>query len=160
MNESQGKSAGFKKLILVIVVAFGVVFVAGTIAALASRRPARVSQQASALRPAWEKARNGTENFAKLGKLRLTVKAKEPILISVSPVLAIPAGDKEFRDELITKSKRLRADCIEYFSGLSVDDLNPAYEGLLKAGLRERLNQELLLGKIYDIYFPDYRAIQ
>jgi flagellar basal body-associated protein FliL len=139
---------------------FALVFAAGTTASFLKKSGSRLNRaHAASAQPAWESPRAGTENYAKLGKLRLSAGGKEPILISVSPVLAIPKGDVQFREELIAKSKRMREVCKDYFSHLEGEDLNPAFEGKLKMGLRDRLNQELVLGKIYEIYFPDYQII-
>jgi flagellar basal body-associated protein FliL len=151
----------YKRTLIVVLGIFALVFVVGTTVSLAKKYGAEAKRsRAAASQPAWESPRAGTENYSKLGKLRLTVKGKDPILVSVSPVLAIPKGDQAFREEIIAKTKRLRDVCKDYFSSLDVDDLNPSFEGKLKLGLRDRLNQELVLGKIYEIYFPDYQIFE
>ncbi len=98
-------------------------------------------------------------HFRGIGSLRLRSADKTPSLLALSIVLAIPAADGPFREELWSRKAELRRICFEHLGSKTAAELSPAFEGGLKAQLRDRLNAVLLLGKVADVIFPEYQLI-
>jgi flagellar basal body-associated protein FliL len=92
--------------------------------------------------------------------MRLRSADRKPALVSLTVVLSIPATDKILLEEIISKSRELKRVCREVVSSKKAADLAPSYEGALKAELRDKLNAKLSLGRIVEVYFPEYQLIE
>ena len=93
-----------------------------------------------------------------------TVRAKSADLKSavVVATVAFPydSGDKGFSEELGRKASVLKAAAISVLSSKKASELAPAYEGSLKAALRDAFNARLSLGKVTEIWLSDFAVIQ
>lgn len=103
-------------------------------------------------------------SFKEFGSLRTVTRpeadsAKGSVLI-ISPWFSIPASDTEFREELFQKKKLLSAIITGFFSEYSKNQLLSLGEKTVKEQLTERLNTQLIMGKITTIYFDDYMFIE
>lgn len=77
-------------------------------------------------------------------------------LVIITPWFTYPSEDTAFYEELSRKSGILRSSILIYFSQHTEEELSKLGEQKVKADLRNVLNNELVLGKISDIYFTDY----
>jgi flagellar basal body-associated protein FliL len=135
------------------------VLAGGTVLALALGLPHRRAADSSPA-AAGAEARGGFANYSGLGSMRLRSADRKPALVSLTVVLSIPANDKILLEEIISKSRELKKVCREAVSSKKAADLAPSYEGALKAELRDKLNAKLSLGRIIEVYFPEYQLIE
>jgi flagellar basal body-associated protein FliL len=127
---------------------------AGTIYAFASGLPRTKAarEQGGALEP-------GEGFFEGIGTIRAKTRESATKIVAVSISCLYNASDIQFKDELKSKAPELRRTCEDYFAGKSEADLGPAFEGRIKAELRDKLNSLLVLGKLKAVYFADFAVI-
>ena len=80
----------------------------------------------------------------------------------VVATIAFPydSRDKAFGEELARKAPVLKAAAEALLSSRKASDLAPAFEGALKADLRNAFNSQLSLGKVGEIWLSDFAVIQ
>jgi flagellar basal body-associated protein FliL len=132
------------------------VILAGTVYGLATG----TRQRKLALEAADRPPLSGEAVFAGIGTLRAaTADAKKAIVVAT---IAFPydASQRPFGEELLRKAPVLKAAATAYFSRKTAADLAPAYEGAVKAALRDAFNALLSLGKVGEIWLSDFAVIQ
>ena len=70
------------------------------------------------------------------------------------------SGDVPFAEELSRKAPVLKAAAVALLSSKKAADLGSAFEGTLKAALRDAFNARLSLGKVTEIWLSDFAVIQ
>jgi flagellar basal body-associated protein FliL len=70
------------------------------------------------------------------------------------------SGDRAFAEELARKVPVLRAATVSCLSRRKAADLSPAFEGAVKAALRDSFNGLLSLGKVDEVWLSDFSVIQ
>jgi flagellar basal body-associated protein FliL len=134
--------------------------VAGSIYALASgTRQKKLERETEGAQLAVEL--RGRTSFTGIG----TVRAKSADPTSAAVVVATIAfpydsGDRPFAEELGRKAAVLRAAAVALLSSRKAAELGPAYEGSIKAALRDAFNERLSLGKATEIWLSDFALIQ
>jgi len=130
------------------------IFLLGTIFALATGTREKALASVAAAPPV-----EGSDIFD-LGQLRTKTADPKPALIALRLSLPYPAGQVAFREELGKKAPALRAAALRYLATKNAEELRPALEGGLKAGLRDVFNSLLSLGKIGELWITDLAVIQ
>ncbi len=145
-------SKAFAIIAIVLVLAIG----AGTAYGLATGSRGRKLQREAALAnvPA------GSYVFTRLGTLRAATRDKPPAVVVATVSFPYPADDPVFAEELDTKTEALKAAALGFFAKKNAAELLPAYEGAIKAGLRDSINSLLSLGKVDEIWLSDFAVIQ
>lgn len=137
----------FFLLVLALVV---LVIITGTVyAVLSGTRTQKLARQLIPDLAATQTVYNG------IGRIR-TKAVDSDALILVNIVFPYDAADSAWRDELSDKRDQLRSAAIAFFAGQSLAELKQTNEMVLKAALRDTLNQYLVLGVVEDLYFTEF----
>jgi flagellar basal body-associated protein FliL len=163
-----------EKILYIIALAVFAVVASGTVLAFASgkakpgiglRRAEPVPEAAGYARgndaPGADVRRAGkTYAHIALGQIRAAVKPEslqaDTQVVLVSPWFLYPSDDGPFYEELSTKSRKLTAIVVDYFSQRSLDELLRKGEIGVKNDIVSLINEELILGKIPELYFDEY----
>ena len=97
-----------------------------------------------------------TTVYSDIGRLRAITADVPPVSLIVTPFFTFPSADEEFFEELVQKKRCLRSVFLDYFALHSKDELLKIGETKVKQELIEKLNAELMLGKIEVLYFNEY----
>jgi flagellar basal body-associated protein FliL len=94
-----------------------------------------------------------------------TVRARSADVGGAAVVVATIAfpfdsSDRPFAEELGRKAPVLKAAAVSVLSSKKAAELTPAFEGTLKAALRDAFNARLSLGKVTEIWLSDFTVIQ
>lgn len=103
-----------------------------------------------------KKSGKKTTVYSDIGRLRAITADLPPVSLIVTPFFTFPSADEEFFEELVQKKRRLRSVFLDYFALHSKDELIAIGETKVKEELIEKLNAELMLGKIDVLYFNEY----
>jgi len=130
---------------------------AGTIVALATG-----SRAAKLEREAMDElaARSGRDAYRSLGGLRAKSADASPAVVVASVAFPYDAGDLAFAEELERKAPALKAAAIACLERRQAAELSPAYEGAVKAALRDAFNALLSLGEVDEIWLADFAVIE
>ncbi len=154
------------KILLCTIILLGLCIIGGTAVAVVTksavpgkglrRSDPTPEEMAAAFQKADKKA------FTKIGQLRSSTAPDENdsrAVVVITPWLSYAGGDEAFYEELDTKLRSIKAIITAYFPDYTVDQLLSRGEALVKADLITRINDELVLGKIIDIYFNEYQFL-
>jgi flagellar basal body-associated protein FliL len=136
--------------VLVLVIAAGSLFAAAT-----GTRERKLAREA-----ALAAAAPGSYVFDAIGTVRAATRDKPPAIVVATISFPYPAADRAYAEELQVKATALRAAAIAWFGSRTAADLAPAYEGSVKAGLRDAFNRILSLRKVDQIWLSDFSVIQ
>jgi flagellar FliL protein len=89
-------------------------------------------------------------------QLRLATADNPPVPVIITPYLTYTNGDTELNEELNMKMRHFRTIFADYFSSHTQKELTEIGEQNIKAEITEKLNSELVLGKIINLYFSEY----
>ncbi len=103
-----------------------------------------------------KKSDDTTSVYSQLGLLRCSTADDPAIPIVVSPYFPYPSSDTAFFEEIFKKNQKLRLIVTSYFESYTQKELLDAGEELIKTSLLERINDELVLGKVDELYFAEY----
>jgi len=151
-----------EKTMLVIIVVSAIVVLSGTVFGLSTGTRARkLTREAIAakIQAAGQEPTAGQAIFEGIGRIRARSADAKPAIIVAQIVFPYDQGDRALREELFSKKELLRKAAIDFFAGKSAAELSPASENALKAGLRDSLNYQLVLGKIGEVYLPQFNVI-
>lgn len=152
----------FQKILLSIIAGLVLVIIAGTILALTGPK-----QQNPEVLLAQGKAESlmapvddGVVAYYELGRIRIITKNEKAedlgTVLVISPYLAYPAGDTVFFEELARKRGLIKGILQSYFQERTKNQLLTETEEKIEKVLQEKINTQLSLGQISDIYFTDY----
>jgi len=106
------------------------------------------------------KSVGGTKTaFNHIGQIRAFTRGNEKSAKSVlvlTPWFEYDGNDKAFYEELDRKHLSLKALLTKYFSNHTKAELLKKGESQIKSELKAQINENLVLGKISEIYFNDY----
>lgn len=94
--------------------------------------------------------------FEELGRLRAITADDPPVTVIITPYFPYPEGDTAFQEELLQKTRQLRAIIMDYFAGVTMEELLARGEQAVKAELIHSMNSELVLGSVDRLFFSDY----
>ena len=95
--------------------------------------------------------------FSGLGSLRIPLADSSTLRITIA--FPYSADDAAFAEELAAKIGDFRAIASGYFSALPVESVTQFNEDTAKRELLSRLNENLRLGRISELYFSDFMII-
>lgn len=98
-------------------------------------------------------------DFRKLGTIRALTKADaktQGVTLVIKPILSYDSGDQDFFEELSRKNQSIKEIFTDYFNSKTKEELNSLGEKNIKNELKDRINQNMSLNKIQEIYFEDY----
>jgi flagellar basal body-associated protein FliL len=95
-----------------------------------------------------------------LGQIRTKSADAQPSVIAARLSFPYPATDLPFKEELMKKAPALKAAALGFFSAKKAEELHPAYEGVVKAGLRDAFNAVLSLGSIREVWLADFAVVK
>jgi flagellar basal body-associated protein FliL len=158
-DSSRGFARGFARVLAVVAGLLVLALVAGTIYGLASgTRQRKLARESDRAQVAADLA--GHASFTAIGTVRAkSADAKAAVVVAT---IAFPydSRDKAFADELARKAPVLKAAAESLLSSRKADDLTPAFEGAVKAALRDSFNSRLSLGKVTEIWLSDFAVIR
>ena len=94
--------------------------------------------------------------YGDLGQLRAVTADNPPITVVIKPFLEYKASDTAFQEELVAKKEVLKKNILDWFSLESAYRLSSELPQDIKQALIERINGQLVLGKIHNIYFEEF----
>jgi len=98
-----------------------------------------------------------TRVFSGLGRLRIPLANSSTLILSIA--FPYSADDAAFAEELAAKIGDFRAIASGYFSTLPAESVIQFDEDAAKQELLRRLNENLRLGRISELYFSDFMII-
>ena len=81
---------------------------------------------------------------------------KPPITVVIKPFLEYKASDTAFQEELVAKKEVLKKNILDWFSLESAYRLSSELPQDIKQALINRINKQLVLGTIHNIYFEEF----
>ncbi len=133
--------------------------VAGSLYAIAAgTRQKKLAREADRAQTAAELA--GRASFTGIGTIRARSADSKAAVIVATIAFPYEAGDRAFAEELGRKAPVLRAAAVSLLSSKKAADLSPAFEGAVKAALRDSFNARLSLGKVTELWLSDFAVIQ
>jgi flagellar basal body-associated protein FliL len=158
-DQDKDRGRGAVRVLALVAGLLVLVLVAGTIYGLASgTRQKKLGREADKAQVAAELA--GSASYTAIGTIRAkSADAKAAVVVAT---IAFPydSGDRPFSEELARKAPVLKAVAQSVLSSKKAADLAPAYEGSVKAALRDAFNARLSLGKVTEIWLSDFAVIQ
>ncbi|MGN0728085.1 flagellar basal body-associated FliL family protein [Treponema sp.] len=161
--------AKLNKILSVIAVSlFAFIFIATIVFYIVSREKHGIFWNPN---PAAEKITNmsaGSEKsmdaFTDIGQLRIFTRQTEEdaqaVVVVVSPWFSYPSEDKALFEELSLKERQIKAIFTNYFSALTFPQIKSKGEKTIKEELLQKINENLVMGKIRAVYFNDYIFIE
>jgi flagellar FliL protein len=98
-----------------------------------------------------------TRVFSGLGRLRIPLANSSTLVLSIA--FPYSADDAAFAEELAAKIGDFRTIASGYFSALPAERVIQFDEDTIKQELLRRLNGNLRLGRISELYFSDFMII-
>lgn len=103
----------------------------------------------------------GRASFTGVGTVRAkSADAKSAAVVVATIAFPYDSSDGPFSEELSRKAPVLKAAAVGVLSTKRAAELSPAFEGAVKAALREAFNARLSLGKVTEIWLSDFAVIQ
>jgi flagellar basal body-associated protein FliL len=131
------------------------VIAAGTIYGLATGSRAR-----KLARQGQDSARPGYGVFSDIGTIRAPTADKKAAVVVATLSFPYPNSDTAFKEELHKKAPALKEAAINCLARHTAAQLNPAYEGSIKAELRDVFNGLLSLGRVDEVWLSDFSVVQ
>ncbi|HUW70844.1 MAG TPA: flagellar basal body-associated FliL family protein [bacterium] len=144
-----------ERILAVIIASLLIIIISGT--SFAVLTGARSRKLARAAVPA-ESGQTGI--FDGIGRIRAKTADKPSAVVVVDVAFPFDSADRQFREELTQRRGELRSAATAFFSGKRAEELSPANEAAVKAGLRDTLNRLLSLGRIEELYFSQFHVVQ
>lgn len=94
--------------------------------------------------------------YGDLGQLRAVTADNPPVTVILKPFLEYKASDTVFQEELVSKKDGIKKAVLDWFSLESAYRLSSELPQDIKRMLMERINNQLVLGKIHNIYFEEF----
>ncbi len=98
--------------------------------------------------------------FSDIGPLRIALANTNPVVLVVTPYFPYPADDIAFREELVNKTRSIRAVMQRWLSQKTVEELVSLGEESVKESLIREINGLLILGSVKNVYFSDYLVLE
>lgn len=103
---------------------------------------------------------DAVDAFTDFKQIRIQTKVEseneESTVVVVSPWFSYPSGDQALFEELSQKERQMRGIFTSYFSSLTSKEIQDKGEARIKEELLEKINSQLVMGKIRAVYFNDY----
>ncbi len=165
-QEENNKGVLFNHVLLAVLVVMFLTLVAGTVVAF-TKNKAEIGTRYRHADPTPKQvisASLSTDSklsaYTDLGQIRVVTKSPDKghtgTLIIVSPWFSYPSSDTPLFEELAQKSQKEKSIIVNYFGQKTRQELLTMGEQAVKKELKERINNELVLGTITNVYFDQY----
>ncbi len=155
-TEHEGGARALPRLLALVAGLLVLVIIAGSIYGLATgSRQRKIERDAAA-----SMGHPGSAIFDKIGTLRASTADKTPAVVVATIAFPYDGADRAFEEELVRKAPAFKAAAIAWFSRRKADELAPAFEGRVKAALRDTFNSLLSLGKVGEIWLSDFAVVR
>ncbi len=163
--DDDGSYKSLNKVLIFILIVMLIVFVGGTAVALAknggelSLKYRRSDPSPKQVVSSSLKSKQSVSAYTDLGQIRAVTKGKGNeggTLLVVSPWFSYPSNDIQLYEELAQKEKQEKSIIIGYFASYTKEELMSMGEQRIKEGIREKINEQMVLGQISSVYFDDY----
>jgi flagellar basal body-associated protein FliL len=147
------------RILAIAVSLLALALIAGTVYGLAAgTRQKKLEREADKASVRAELA--GRTPFTGIGTVRAKSADAHSAVIVATIAFPYDSADRGFAEELARKAPVLKSIAISVLSSKKAADLAPAFEGGLKASLRDAFNARLSLGKVTEIWLSDFAVIQ
>ena len=146
------------KLLRSIIIILIAIIVLGTVMAFVKKTKDRASDRQDG-RSESEAAYIPPKEYAlygDLGQLRAVTADNPPVTVVIKPFLEYKASDTAFQEELVAKKEALKKNILDWFSLESAYRLSSELPQNIKQALMDRINKQLILGTIHNIYFEEF----
>ncbi|MGA2547973.1 MAG: flagellar basal body-associated FliL family protein [Rectinemataceae bacterium] len=152
--------AAFARDLAFVAAFLAIVVVAGSVYGLAAgTRQKKLEREADRAQVAAEL--QGRASYTGIGTVRAkSADAKGAAVVVATIAFPFDSSDRSFAEELGRKAPVLKAVAVSVLSSKKAAELAPAFEGALKAALRDAFNARLSLGKVTEIWLSDFTVIQ
>jgi flagellar basal body-associated protein FliL len=154
-DQSARRASATVRVLGVLAGILALAIITGSIYAFASGSRDKMLQREA------DKAQTAGTAFTGIGTVRAkSADSKDPAVVVATIAFPYDAGDKSFAEELGRKAPVLRAAALSVLSSKKAAELAPAFEGTVKAALRDAFNDRLSLGKVTEIWLSDFAVIK
>ncbi len=106
---------------------------------------------------------DGMAILADIGTLRIPMNRGRgdglPVTVVLTPFLPYPADDIAFREELVSKTRSIRAAIRAWFSARTLEEIETLGESAVKDALLAEINGLLVLGSVGKLFFTEYMVL-
>jgi flagellar basal body-associated protein FliL len=156
---SESAGVALPRILTLVALFLVLVISAGTIYGFASgTRQKKLERESDRAQVAADLA--GRSAYTAIGTVRAKSADPKPAVVVATIAFPYDAEDEGFAEELGRKSGLLKTVAVSVLSAKKASELAPAYEGGLKAALRDAFNARLSLGKVTEIWLSDFAVIQ
>ncbi len=132
-------------ILLIIIIGTFLVFVVDLFSAEKSDVKSTVAEQIQF---------DNQEIYKKLGKIRSVTKDGIPLVVSV--YFPFDKNDTAFYEEISVKNESIKSMISGFFVNYTLDELKSKGENFVKLELLKKINSNLVLSQIKEIYFEEY----
>lgn len=158
-SAGQARRLGAVDLLILVAALLAIALAAGSVYALAAgTRQKKLAREADSAQTAADL--QSKTSFTGIGTIRAKSADAKPAVVVATIAFPYDAGDRPFAEELERKAPVLKAAALDMLSSKKAADLAPAFEGGVKAALRDAFNARLSLGKVTEIWLSDFAVIQ
>lgn len=118
------------------------------------------SQSYAAVSTEYEGKRPVYEWYTNIDEVRARTADETPYMVIVQVAIGYEQNNKAVQTELIDRTPRLRDLIRRHLSSKTREELQPAYEQVIKEELRELINRIMTSGKVRDVIFLEYNVIE
>jgi len=136
----------------------GLIVILTGVGLLAGKRPGAGWNEGSRTASFLETA-EGQAEYDGLGLMRIKTSGSSPALLVIRPVLRYAADGSAAREEIISKRRALRQAVQNIAGALPASELGSAFEGRLKARLKDAFNEILAVAQVTELLFLDYQLL-
>ena len=164
-RKDDGSYKGLNKMLLLIIIAMLIIFVGGTALALAknggefSTKYRKSDPSPKQVVSSSLKSKQSVSAYTEHGQIRAVTKSagdQGGVLLVESPWISYPSSDIQLYEELAQKERQAKSLIIGYFSSYTKEQLLGMGEQKVKDGIRDKIDEQLVMGQISSVYFDDY----
>lgn len=157
----KNEKLSLNKILTIILVFIAALFIVSTILVFAEKKTSfQKRTQANNFEGAFNSSSENLSSFTGIARIRCSTKSEENhpngVPLVITPYFSYQKDDVEFFEELSRKTPEIRKIIEEYFSSRTYTELKNTDEDKIKSDLLEKINENLFLNKIRQIYFSEY----
>lgn len=97
--------------------------------------------------------------FSDVGPLRASTADGNGTVIVIQPYFPYPSDDIAFREELVKKTRTVRAGILDWFASRTVVEIRRLGETGVKQAILDVVNGVLVLGKLDTVWFSEFMVL-
>ncbi|MBO4320551.1 MAG: flagellar basal body-associated FliL family protein [Treponema sp.] len=111
-----------------------------------------------------KRSKSAVTTYNELGQMRPITKAESDeeagSVMVVTPWFSFPDDDTPLYEEISQKDRLIKSIILEYFTTHTKSELLATGEKKIKEEITEQINDQLVMGKITQLYFDEYQFFQ